>query len=285
MISNSHLIFQFALLTFEYLIIIGFSLGLFYYSLRRNFKTRLFNFNDSISVIFFVGYMAFFLVIFFFFSLSLLQSGNPYKHLMTSGIASEAKIFYQGYRAGSMALKVGVDFFDLSGKQHKNFVDLDPVNYFLISKERSLRIHYHNDDPEKIILDEFPPRINPAEIILIFSSGLLLVTGVCMWIKRNKTCPVCRELNTHLEIRTPNDLRKILKMMKRYVADGTLLVLQERTPASFPFDRINPDGPWLKELEYLFRCNTCRMEFGLSCRPFRKGHGPYTGTAGRWSPK
>jgi hypothetical protein len=116
---------------------------------------------------------------------------------MTSGIATEAKIFYQGYRVGPMALEVGVDFLDLSGKQHKNFVDLDPVNYLLISKERSLRIRYHNDDPEEIILDEFPPHINLAEIILIFSSGLLLVTGGCMWIKRNKTCPDCRELNTH----------------------------------------------------------------------------------------
>lgn len=228
--------------------------------------------------------MAFFLALFVFFSLRLLQTENLYKRLMTSGIATEAKIFFQGFHPGPMAMEVGIDFFDLSGKQHKNFVDLDPVNYFLISNESSLRIHYHHDAPEEIILDDFPPRINPAEIILIFSSGLLLVTGGCMWIKRKKICPICQELNTQVEIQTPKDLRMILKIAQSYVADGTLSVQHERTPASFPFGRINPDGPWLKELEYLFRCNTCRMEFGLSSRPFRKGQGPFTGTAGRWSP-
>ena len=256
-----------------------------YYSLRRNFRAKLFNFNDKISVFFFVGYMAFFLVLFIFFSLSLLQTENLYKRLMTSGIATDAKIFYQGYRVGPMALEVGVDFYDLSGKRNKNFVDLDPVNYFLISKERSLRIRYHNDDPEEIILDEFPPRINLLEITQIFSSGLLLLIGFCMWIKRNKVCSICQELNTNVEIWTSNDLRKILKMVQRYVADGTVSVLHERTPMSSPFDQINPDGPWLNDLEYLFQCNTCRVEFGLSCRPFRKDQAPFTGTAGRWAPK
>jgi len=283
--SKSHLIFEFSLFLFLCLMILGLPLGTFYYSLKRNFRIRLFNFADNIIVIFFTGYMFFFLFIFVFFSLNLPKAGNLYQRLMTSGITTEAKIFYQAFRPGPMSFEVGVDFFDLSGTQHKHFVQLDPVNYFLISKERSLRIHYHQDAPEKIILDDFPPRINPMEIILIFSSGLLLVIGCCMWIKRNKICSVCQDLNTHVEIRTSNDLRKILEMAQRYVADGTLSVLHESTPASSPFDRINPDGPWFKDLEYLFQCNTCRIEFGLSCRPFRKGQGPYTGTAGRWSPK
>ncbi|OEU64549.1 MAG: hypothetical protein BA867_05750 [Desulfobacterales bacterium S5133MH16] len=105
-----------------------------------------------------------------------------------------------------------------------------------------------------------------------------------MWMRRNYICKSCRKLNTHIIIRTPHDLKRVLKMVNKHVADGTVCVLQKKTPRSNPFNWVRPDGPWTKDLEYLFRCNTCYMEFGLSSRPFRLDVGPFVGTGGNWGP-
>lgn len=274
-----------------YLIMLGLSIFIFAYHKKRKFRTSLANFKNAVFISLFVFCMILSLTIVVMFSLQHFQRTMLYDELMTSGVAAEGKIFYRGikckyYRSEKyLRFELGVFFYDPSGKKLKVFIDVDPFNYARLSKQYTLWIHYQRHNPKRIILDDFPPLVDPKDIIPVFSFGLIFVTGVFMWMRRNYICKSCRRLNTHVAIRTPYDLKRVLKMVSKHVADGTVCVLQKKTPRSDPFNCVRPDGPWTKDLEYLFRCNTCYMEFGLSSRTFRLDVGPFVGTGGNWRPQ
>jgi hypothetical protein len=285
MISTVELIIDLFFLSLYYLIIPGFALVMFIYHFKRKFRSKLFNFKKSFPVTMFVFFMAFFLIMSVMFASKLLHTGDFYHYLMATGVPAKAKVFYSGFDPYGMVLEVGVEFLSSSGEELKHYVVVDPVNYTRLFNIQSLRIHYQDDDPAEIILDDFPPCLNPFDFIILFSSILLLITGAFMWTRRDYVCPRCRELHINVNIRTPHDLRKVLKMVHRHVVNGTVSVLHDRTPTSAPFNRINPDGPWKEELEYLFRCNTCWKEFGLSSITFSTDDVSFAGAGGRWSPK
>jgi hypothetical protein len=93
------------------------------------------------------------------------------------------------------------------------------------------------------------------------------------------TCASCAPFDTHLEIRLPGELARILEKVKRAVAAGELeynafessrvLIGQSH------FGSVEPSGPYPDVLDYYFECTACRAVFELTAET-------YHGRGGKW---
>jgi hypothetical protein len=93
-------------------------------------------------------------------------------------------------------------------------------------------------------------------------------------------CSHCDEVNQTVEIRSPSDLEKVVRVVKANLADGTLASEPPTADAVVqmpPFDGLQPSGPWPDYLEYVFCCTHCGQGFRLDAET-------YHGAGGRWRP-
>jgi hypothetical protein len=96
------------------------------------------------------------------------------------------------------------------------------------------------------------------------------------------TCSRCSDLHTTVQIKTPGELSKALKVIQDNLGDGTL-VEAAYWPAGevrgdFPTFRSIPiEGPWPDYLDYYFECAACGQLYRLVAEV-------YHGTGGAWSP-
>jgi len=278
----------------ECVLVLGLSVFIFVYHKKRKFQTRLVKFRTGfknvLPIFIFLFCMLLALTMVLMHSLQHLQQIRLYDELTTSGVTARGKILYRNitceyYRANEYYnFEMGVSFYDSSGKRQQTLIYVDPFNYKRLSEQVSVWIQYQWDDPKIIIFPDFPPGVDPKGAIRVFSFGLIFVTGVLIWMRRNYVCQSCQELNLHIPIRSSRDLKRVLRMLKRHVGDGTVCVLRKNAN-SVPFNWILSEGPCSNDLEYLFRCNSCYAEFGLTSRPFRQTDAPFMGQGGNWGPQ
>ena len=92
------------------------------------------------------------------------------------------------------------------------------------------------------------------------------------------TCRQCNDISETIEIRSPVDLTKVMRVIKINLTDGTLeLEPQEREGVvQMPrFEELDIEGPWPDYLEYGFLCVCCGEHFRLDAET-------YHGVGGRW---
>ena len=86
-------------------------------------------------------------------------------------------------------------------------------------------------------------------------------------------CPACEELHVDVDIPSPDELAKAIRVAKSNVADGTLQVELPSgvtETAQQPFSELRTDGPWGDFVAYTFRCAKCGARFALSAETSRK---------------
>lgn len=94
----------------------------------------------------------------------------------------------------------------------------------------------------------------------------------------NPTCEKCSDLQNRFEIRTPEELTKVIRVARANLADGTLSDITQ--PAHSPtsaFSKLAETAPWPDYVEHYFRCTTCGYGFRLSADTLH-------GAGGEWEP-
>lgn len=90
-------------------------------------------------------------------------------------------------------------------------------------------------------------------------------------------CPLCASLNNTVPIQLPSDLKRVIRVVKDSVADGTLSTLDSEAPTfSRPFEERSTSS-WDDYVHYLFACTSCGQRFLLEAET-------YHGSGGEWKP-
>ena len=79
-----------------------------------------------------------------------------------------------------------------------------------------------------------------------------------------------------VQIRCPDDLRRLLVQVQPLVAGGVLAAVPHPLSGCIPFPTVPLEGPWDDVLSYDFRCTTCGRAFVL-------GVDTYHGSGGDWT--
>ena len=88
-------------------------------------------------------------------------------------------------------------------------------------------------------------------------------------------CEHCEELKISFDIRSPNEMKNAIRVIRDNLADGTL---EEEKNSYDSFQRIPVDGPWPDYVEKDFKCRHCGNMFMIQAET-------YHGTGGFWRPK
>ena len=92
------------------------------------------------------------------------------------------------------------------------------------------------------------------------------------------SCLRCQHLQPRIEIDVPEDLTKVIGVVRASVNDGTLEeVNQNPLILADPFVAIRDEGPWDDIVSHEFRCRGCGAHFHLSVDT-------YHGAGGEWTP-
>lgn len=92
------------------------------------------------------------------------------------------------------------------------------------------------------------------------------------------TCNNCADLQRYIEIRTPGELTKAVRVARDNLSDGTLQdITQPSHSPSGTFSELPDVAPWPDYVEHYFRCATCGDGFRLSADT-------YHGAGGAWEP-
>ena len=95
-------------------------------------------------------------------------------------------------------------------------------------------------------------------------------------------CEHCKEVQTNYEIRSPNELRKAIRVVRANLKDGTI-AQSSYWPEGImkienePFENIKDSGPFDDVMQYYFECPKCSQIYSLSCET-------YHGSGGEWVP-
>lgn len=93
------------------------------------------------------------------------------------------------------------------------------------------------------------------------------------------TCEKCQDLCVHYAIRSPQELRRAIKIARENLNDGTVSELVGKNPLGLPpFQNVLPDGPWDDIVAYRFGCTACGEVFSLHAET-------YHGQGGAWEPE
>jgi len=95
-------------------------------------------------------------------------------------------------------------------------------------------------------------------------------------------CSHCRDLDAVVEIRSPDGLQNVLRVVRENLQDGTL-----RESLFWPegkirlsegsFDTVSLNPPWPDVMAYYFECSECRQRYVLAVET-------YKGVGGTWAP-
>jgi hypothetical protein len=94
-------------------------------------------------------------------------------------------------------------------------------------------------------------------------------------------CKHCEEVQTRYEIRSPNELKKAIRVVRANLKDGTI-VKSSYWPEGIiklenePFENIKESGSYEDVMQYYFECPKCKQVYSLSCET-------YHGCGGEWS--
>jgi len=80
-----------------------------------------------------------------------------------------------------------------------------------------------------------------------------------------------------VEIRSPSEFAKAIRIARANLLDGTLDQLPTRDIGATPILSLAESGPWDDILLYEFRCRSCGAQFRLSAET-------YHGQGGSWMP-
>lgn len=90
-------------------------------------------------------------------------------------------------------------------------------------------------------------------------------------------CPHCASLRKTVRIQLPDDLKRVIRVVKDSVADGTLSALDSEAPTfSKTFEELSTSS-WDDYVHYLFACTSCGQRFPLEAET-------YHGSGGEWKP-
>jgi hypothetical protein len=91
------------------------------------------------------------------------------------------------------------------------------------------------------------------------------------------SCERCDELHQLIEIRSPGELAKAIRVIQANIEDGTLEQTQRADvgASTTPFRSVPDSGPWDDILLYEFACRSCSSRFRLSADT-------YHGRGGEW---
>ena len=89
----------------------------------------------------------------------------------------------------------------------------------------------------------------------------------------------CHELSLQVEIRSPGELVKAIRVIRGNLDDGTLAQVARAGLgwSMAPFQSVSENGPWEDVLLYEFACRSCAAKFQLSVET-------YHGRGGYWRP-
>jgi hypothetical protein len=92
------------------------------------------------------------------------------------------------------------------------------------------------------------------------------------------TCNRCSDLQRELVVESPGQLRDLVRLVQKHLAEGTLeeRQSQEAFGSTAPFNSVPEEGPWPDYLLYTFQCTSCDSRFRLETET-------YHGAGGRWS--
>lgn len=88
-------------------------------------------------------------------------------------------------------------------------------------------------------------------------------------------CSSCLELAARVDIRTPGELQRALRVVRANLDDGTLVEV-EGSGREVRFADIPLGGPWPDFLKCDFQCRKCGAAFSLAVET-------HHGAGGRWS--
>lgn len=92
------------------------------------------------------------------------------------------------------------------------------------------------------------------------------------------SCESCADLCVKYVIRTPNDLRKAIRIAAQNVQDGTITEIKADPDWNqFSFEECAKTMCWGDIVAYQFVCNRCGRRFTL-------GAETYHGSGGSWEP-
>jgi hypothetical protein len=89
------------------------------------------------------------------------------------------------------------------------------------------------------------------------------------------TCIQCQQLPRHFDIRTPDDLRKVISIAQQAVGDGIIEEIDFKD-WNEPFSNVNPSGPWDDIVGHRFRCRHCSRNFELTAETYHGSGGAWT---------
>lgn len=95
------------------------------------------------------------------------------------------------------------------------------------------------------------------------------------------SCDRCANLCVEYRIKLPVELSRAVALAHSYVADGTIVEVQNSSVATLgdrPFSEVTANGPWDDVLYHQFRCSNCGELFELVAET-------YHGSGGAWKPK
>jgi hypothetical protein len=87
------------------------------------------------------------------------------------------------------------------------------------------------------------------------------------------SCSLC-DLCQKVPIRTPGELRKVVRVARANLEDGTIVEIASEE--STPLSALRPEGPLPDIIRPNFRCRECGQMFLLRCET-------YHGSGGSWS--
>jgi hypothetical protein len=88
-------------------------------------------------------------------------------------------------------------------------------------------------------------------------------------------CMSCRDLGEVLEIKSPAQLARAIRVVRGRVADGTLVEVAQSSGAPDAFVSLQEHAPWPDYIEHTFRCARCGQRFRLTVET-------YHGVGGKW---
>jgi hypothetical protein len=93
-------------------------------------------------------------------------------------------------------------------------------------------------------------------------------------------CKECDIVAQTREIRTPDDLRDLVQIIKsaldlKILIEDLYWPSEQLRPVQPPFSTLSQEGPWPDDIEYYFACKHCKRRFHLFVDT-------YHGSGGKW---
>ena len=90
-------------------------------------------------------------------------------------------------------------------------------------------------------------------------------------------CDHCKEVETKYEIRSTNELKKAIRVVRANLKDGTIVeslywpkgaIKLENKPLSTATEMIIESEPYEDVMQYYFECPKCKQIYSLSCETY-----------------